>query len=410
VSGGHGPGTARGRPRRPDLAAHGLVADRLPPPHCNRRRVAPRLTGSPPAPPPDGSPQPLSARLRPYRYGAAPSASDRGVARQRHLAGAGAGGLPVSRVFEHEPVMLAEVLELFEPVPDGLLLDATVGGAGHAAALLASRPGLVLVGLDRDPVAVAAAAGRLAAFGARARVLHARFDQLGDVVDPGRSGFGALPLVGALFDLGVSSHQLDAAERGFSFRDDAPLDMRMDPSAGRSAAELVASASEEELASLFAAHGEQRFASRIARAVVAARPLTRTGQLAEVVAAAVPAAARRRGHPARRVFQALRVAVNEELDQLRPALEAAVSRLVAGGRAVVLAYHSGEDRVVKATFAELASGGCTCPPGLPCVCGATPTVRLLTRGARKPGPGEVARNPRSSSARLRAVQRLAEDG
>ncbi len=312
----------------------------------------------------------------------------------------------MSRGFEHEPVMLAEVLDLVAAVPDGLVLDATVGSGAHAEAILASRPGLVLLGLDRDPAAVRAARRRLEPFAGRARVEHARFDGLGDLLDGPRAGFGPVPLVAALFDLGVSSHQLDTAERGFSFREDAPLDMRMDPGEGRSAAELLASLGERELASLLADHGEERFAHRIARAVTAARPVTSTAQLAEVVAAAVPAAARRRGHPARRVFQALRVAVNEELEQLRPALEAAIARLEPGGRAVTLAYHSGEDRIVKSTFAELATGGCTCPPGLPCVCGATPTVRLLTRGARKPSAAEAERNPRSSSARLRAVERL----
>jgi 16S rRNA (cytosine1402-N4)-methyltransferase len=309
--------------------------------------------------------------------------------------------------FVHEPVLLDDVLELLVPVPDGLVLDATVGGAGHAAAILASRPGLVLLGLDRDPEAVEVATARLAPFGGRASVRQARFDRLGELLDEGASGFGRLPLVAALFDLGVSSYQLDAPARGFSFRDDAGLDMRMDPTTGTSAAELLASIGEDELASLLYANGEERFARRIARAVIAARPLTGTAQLAEVVAAAVPAAARRRGHPARRVFQALRIAVNEELEQLAPALQAAVERLEPAGRIVTLAYHSGEDRIVKSTLAALASGGCACPPGLPCVCGAEPVVRLLTRGARKAGAGELARNPRSSSARLRAAERLA---
>jgi 16S rRNA (cytosine1402-N4)-methyltransferase len=309
--------------------------------------------------------------------------------------------------FAHEPVMLDEVLGLFAAVPDGLVVDATVGGGGHAEAVLTARPGLVVLGLDRDRDAVRAARARLAPFVGRARVEQARFDALAAVLDGDRAGFGRLPVVGALFDLGVSSHQLDEPGRGFSFRHDAPLDMRMDPQSGVTAAELLASLDERELSALLAAQGEERFAPRIARALVAARPVTTTHQLAEVVARAVPAAARRRGHPARRVFQALRVAVNEELDQLEPALRAAVTRLEPGGRAVVVSYHSGEDRIVKATFADLASGGCTCPPGLPCVCGAVPLVRLLTRGARKPAPAEIERNPRSSAARLRAVERLA---
>jgi 16S rRNA (cytosine1402-N4)-methyltransferase len=312
-----------------------------------------------------------------------------------------------SPAFEHEPVLLDEVLELLGPVPDGLVLDATVGGAGHAAAILASRPGFVLLGLDRDPEAVEVATARLAAFAGRARVRQARFDRLAELLDTDAAGFGQLPLVAALFDLGVSSYQLDAPARGFSFRDDADLDMRMDQMVGPSAAELLASMGEDQLTALLHANGEERFARRIARAVIAARPVTRTQQLAEVVASAVPAAGRRRGHPARRVFQALRIAVNEELDVLGPALEDAVERLEPGGRVVILAYHSGEDRIVKSTLATLATGGCVCPPGLPCVCGAEPVVRLLNRGARKAASVELARNPRSSSARLRAAERLA---
>jgi len=318
-------------------------------------------------------------------------------------------GLPVSRDFAHEPVMLAEVLELLRPVPDGLVIDATVGGGGHAAAILEEHPGARLLGLDRDSEAVAAAAARLAAFGPRAAVEHRRFDELAAALTGRRAAHpaDAPPVVAVLFDLGVSSHQLDEAGRGFSYRQDADLDMRMDRRGGPTAADICNTWSEGELAALFRDHGEERFAGRIARAVIAARPVLRTVQLAEVVTSAVPAAARRRGHPARRVFQALRVAVNDELALLGPALEAAVAELVPGGRVVVLSYHSGEDRIVKAGLAELASGGCVCPPGLPCVCGAVPVVKLLNRGARKASPGEVARNPRAESARLRAAERLA---
>ncbi len=218
------------------------------------------------------------------------------------------------------------------------------------------------------------------------------------------------PVVAVFFDLGVSSHQLDVAARGFSYREPGPLDMRMDPGQPMTAAELVNSASEAELASLFAESGEDRFARRIARFIVERRPLHTTSELAEAVAAAVPVAARRRGHPARRVFQALRIAVNEELGQLGDALDDAIDLLVPGGRCVVLAYHSGEDRLVKARFVHAATGGCTCPPGLPCSCGAVASVRLLTRGARKASAAEVAANPRAESARLRAVERLADAG
>jgi 16S rRNA (cytosine1402-N4)-methyltransferase len=212
---------------------------------------------------------------------------------------------------------------------------------------------------------------------------------------------------GVLFDLGVSSPQLDRPERGFSYRRAGPLDMRMDRCEPVTAADLVNTMAEEDLGRLLAEHGEGRFARRIARAVVAARPLATTTQLADVVSAAIPAAARRRGHPARRVFQALRVRVNEEVEELSAALDAALQALAPGGRCVAVAYHSGEDRLVKAAFARAVTGGCECPPGLPCRCGAESLGRLVFRGARRPSPAEVADNPRAESARLRAFERLA---
>lgn len=308
--------------------------------------------------------------------------------------------------FVHLPVLAAEVVDLFSTVPSGVVVDGTVGGGGHAALLLEARPDLQLLGLDRDPDALAAAAERLAGFGGRARLRRARFADLESVVAeelPGTS-----ELAGVLLDLGVSSPQLDRPERGFSYRLPGPIDMRMDPSQPRTAADLVNAAGVEELAMLFAASGEARLARRLANAVVAARPVTSTTQLAEVVARAVPAAARRRGHPARRVFQALRIAVNDELGQLASVLGPASRLLAVGGRFVVIAYHSGEDRLVKAAFAEALSGGCTCPPGLPCVCGAHPEHRLVFRGSRKPGAAELASNRRAESARLRAIERVRE--
>ncbi len=304
------------------------------------------------------------------------------------------------REFDHRPVMVREVVDLFGPVPPGLVLDATVGGGGHASAILAAHSHLSLVGLDADPEAVVASRAALAAVGDRAAVHQANFGQLRAVV-------GERALSGVLFDLGVSSAQLDRPERGFSYRVDAPLDMRMDPRRGASAADLVNTMDIEEMVRLLAANGEGRFARRIARAIVASRPLATTGQLADVVRSAIPAATRRQGgHPAKRVFQAIRIAVNTELEVLGPALDSAIELLAAGGRCAILSYHSGEDRLVKGRLTRAASGGCACPPGLPCVCGAQPWLRLLNRGARRPSSAEVEANPRAASARLRAGERL----
>jgi 16S rRNA (cytosine1402-N4)-methyltransferase len=300
--------------------------------------------------------------------------------------------------------MVDNVVDLLLPVPPGVLLDATLGGAGHSRAVLDAAPQLSLIGIDQDPEAVAASRRVLAPYGQRARVQQARFDDLAEVLDQA----GVDHLSAALFDLGVSSPQLDIPDRGFSYRSPGPLDMRMDPGRPVSASDVVNSWAEAELVRLFRANGEARFARRIARAIIEARPLRSTAELAEVVRSAIPAAARRTGgHPARRVFQAVRIAVNEELDVLPAAIDAAIDRLVPAGRCVVLSYHSGEDRIVKDRFRLATSGGCVCPPGLPCVCGAEPAVRLLTRGALRPTAEEMAANRRAESARLRAVERLA---
>ena len=301
--------------------------------------------------------------------------------------------------FNHRPAMVAEVVDLFRPVPAGTVVDATVGGGGHAAAVLGAVPQVSVLGIDRDPEAVAAATARLAPFGRRSWVVRSRFDALDELT-------AGVPVVGVLFDLGVSSPQIDQPERGFSYRRPGPLDMRMDPDAALSASDVVNGYPAERLAALFAQAGEGRLAGRIARAIAAARPIGSTDQLAEVVAAAVPAAVRRRGHPAARVFQAIRIEVNDELAALRGALDAAAAVIRPGGRVVVISYHSGEDRLVKARFLDWSSGGCTCPPGLPCVCGAVPRARLLNRGARKASAVEVQDNPRVSAARLRAVEWL----
>jgi len=311
----------------------------------------------------------------------------------------------MAHAFDHIPVLRDEVVSLFASVPPGTVVDATVGGGGHAAALLEAYPTLRVLGMDRDPAALEAARSRLWAYGERATLVRAPFSALGSVLDDA----GLSTVSGVLFDLGVSSPQLDVPERGFSFRRDGPLDMRMDPGGSITAADLVNGLPEDALAALFRESGEGRLAGRIARAVVRARPLATTGQLADVVVSAVPAAMRRKGHPARRVFQALRIAVNDELGELVAALPVALGRLAVGGVCAVISYHSGEDRLTKDAFAEAASGGCVCPPGLPCVCGAVARHRLLFRGARKPSAAEVAANPRSESARLRAMARTMAD-
>ena len=308
---------------------------------------------------------------------------------------------PEDATFRHRPVMVEEIVDLFATVPPGTVVDATVGGAGHARALLDAHAHLHVTGIDQDPDAVAVAEERLAPYGERASVVRSRFDRLADL------GLGSLS--GVLFDLGVSSPQLDRPERGFSHRFDAPLDMRMDPSRPVSAADVVNGYDEHELARVLRELGDERFAARIARAIVATRPIDTTGRLAEVIRDVIPAPARRRGgHPARRSFQALRIEVNDELGILPGAIDAAIDLLAPGGRCAVLAYHSGEDRIVKDRFREAATGGCTCPPGLPCGCGAVPRVRLLKRGAWKPTAAEIAENPRAESARLRAVEKLDE--
>ena len=299
----------------------------------------------------------------------------------------------------HLPVMVAEVVDALRPVPPGVIVDATVGAGGHAAALLHALPQHSLLGLDRDDEALALAGERLASFGDRVDLRRANFDEIGAVVPAGVSA--------VLFDLGVSSMQLDDPARGFSYRSDGPLDMRADRRQTLTAADVVNGYDEIALARVLARHGEERFARRIAKAIVAARPLTTTGQLAELVRDAIPAPARRRGgHPAKRTFQAIRIAVNGELVTLGDTIDRALDLLAPGGRCAVLAYHSGEDRIVKDRFSEAETGGCVCPPQLPCVCGAVPTARLVWRGAHRPGSAELAANPRSESARLRVAEKL----
>jgi 16S rRNA (cytosine1402-N4)-methyltransferase len=312
----------------------------------------------------------------------------------------------VGEGFEHVPVMGRTVVELFAPIPAGLVVDATVGGAGHARLLLEARADLELLGIDRDPDAVAAAREALAPYGSRAEVVHAGFERIGELI--ARRGEGEV--TGVLMDLGVSSPQLDRPERGFSYRHDAPLDMRMDSSQSLTAADVVNGYPEDELARLIAQYGEERFAGRIAAAVVRARPLTSTRQLAELVRDAIPAATRRRGgHPARRTFQAIRMEVNRELPNLAEGLDDVVRVVAPGGRIVVLAYHSLEDRVVKERFTDWSAAEEPGTARLPVPTPRAALTRLITRRPRRPTAEEIAANPRAESARLRAVERLGWD-
>ena len=305
----------------------------------------------------------------------------------------------------HVPVLVREIVELFASQPAGVVVDATVGGAGHADAILAAAPQLRVLGVDRDPEAREAAGRRLAPYGDRAEIAAGAFGDLASIV--AGSALGARgPIVGVLLDLGVSSHQLDESSRGFSFRVDAPLDMRMDPTQGETAAQYLTRVDAHELARVLRDNGEQRFAGAIAKSVLRAQPTT-TGELTVAVERAVPMAARRRGHVATRVFQALRVEVNAEADQLADGLAAALDVLAIGGVVAVISYHSGEDRVVKTTLREAETGGCQCPPELGCVCGAVGRVVVARASARLASPAEVARNPRARSARLRSARKVA---
>lgn len=308
----------------------------------------------------------------------------------------------------HVPVLLARTLELLAPAlggPGAVVLDATLGMGGHSAALLEQFGDLRLIGLDRDPEALVLAAERLAPFADRTTFVHAVYDELAAVLASARVD----RVQGVLFDLGVSSLQLDDAGRGFAYAQDAPLDMRMDQSRGITAAEVVNTYEPAQLARVLKEYGEERFARRIADAVARERdrvPFSGTARLAELVRSSIPAATRRTGgHPAKRTFQALRIEVNAELTALADALPAAVDALAVGGRIVVLSYQSLEDRLVKRALVAGSAG--TAPHGLPVVLPEhEPVLRLLTRGAEVPGAAEVAANPRAASARLRAAERL----
>lgn len=309
----------------------------------------------------------------------------------------------------HVPVMVEEVMQALAPHPGSLQIDGTLGGGGHAVRILeAISPGGKLLGLDADPAAIERARLRLAPYGARAVLRQANFEDLAALAS--RNGFD--PADGLLLDLGLSSNQLADEARGFSFRAAGALDMRFDPSRGEPASALLERLDERELAALFRRYGEEPFAGRIARAIVEAReraPLASAAALADVIEGAVPfrPAGRRRVHPATRVFQALRIAVNRELAVLEAVLAAGLQVLRPGGRIVVLTYHSLEDRIVK-RFIAAERRGCVCPPEVPvCVCGRSPRLRVVPGTPATPSQDEVASNPRSRSARLRAAERLA---
>ena len=309
---------------------------------------------------------------------------------------------------EHVPVLLERCLALLAPAltePGAVVVDATLGLGGHSAALLGAHPDLRLVGLDRDPQALELAGERLAPYGSRTTLVHAVYDEMPDVL----ARLGLERVQGVLFDLGVSSLQLDRADRGFSYAHDAPLDMRMDPTTGISAADVLNTYPADRLARVLADYGEERFARRIARAVVAAReeaPLTTSARLVELVRDSIPAATRRHGgNPAKRTFQALRIEVNGELGALERALPAALDAIAVGGRVVVMSYQSLEDKIVKRALA--AGAASTTPPGLPVeLPGHEPWLRLLNRGAEQASADEVAANPRAASVRLRAAERV----
>jgi 16S rRNA (cytosine1402-N4)-methyltransferase len=312
--------------------------------------------------------------------------------------------------FSHVSVLPQEVLAYLAPRPGGIYVDGTLGGAGHAALILEQcGPNGRLIGFDRDPAALAAAAERLRPFGDRVTLLHGNFAEMGQQL----ARLGLDRVDGVLLDLGVSSHQLDTPERGFSFQVDAPLDMRMNPAEALSAMDLVNDTPVEELADIIFRFGEERWAKRIAKLIAAARiesPIRTTGQLAAIVSGAIPRKAQEeRLHPATRTFQALRIAVNQELASVTTVLKSTVDLLLPGGRMVVISFHSLEDRIVKESFRSF-TGRCTCPRDLPrCICGARAQLKVLTSRPVTASPAEIAANPRARSAKLRAAERLPEE-
>ncbi|KFF60320.1 16S rRNA methyltransferase [Cryobacterium sp. MLB-32] len=307
----------------------------------------------------------------------------------------------------HTPVLLERCIELLAPAlaaPGAVLVDATLGMAGHAEAFLQRFPALVLVGLDRDPDALAIARERLAPFSDRVHLVHTVYDGIQEAL----RGLGIHEVNGVLFDLGVSSLQIDRVERGFSYSKDAPLDMRMDNTSELTAEVILATYSEKDLRRIFQDYGEEKLSSRYAKAIIETRdeaPFTRSAQLVDVITAATPVVVQRMGHPAKRVFQALRIEVNQELSVLERAIPAALDAVGIGGRIVVMAYQSLEDRIVKRALAS--ASGSTAPAGLPVELPEhKPVFRLLLRGAELASESEKAENPRATPVRLRAAERL----
>ena len=307
--------------------------------------------------------------------------------------------------FSHKSVLLNEAVEALAIRPDGIYVDGTAGGGGHSFAIASRLESGKLIAIDQDEAAIKAAGERLAPLGERACIVRNNFSDLASVLDE----LDIPEIDGLLLDLGVSSHQFDEAERGFSYRSDAPLDMRMDRRQGKSAYDVVNSYSEQELKRILYEYGEERFAPRIAARIVKERaiaPIETTNQLSELIKAAMPAAAKDGGHPAKRSFQAIRIEVNRELDVIEPAISQAMSRMRKGGRIAIITFHSLEDRLVKQAFANLAQG-CTCPKSLPiCVCGNKPKVKIVNKKPILPSKQELDENPRSRSAKLRVAEKI----
>ena len=308
--------------------------------------------------------------------------------------------------FYHRSVLLDECIEALAIQPNGIYVDGTAGGGGHSFAIASALDKGLLIAIDQDEAAIAAAGKCLSSLGDRAKIVRSNFSNLAKVLDE----CGVEKIDGLLLDLGVSSYQLDEADRGFAYQSDAPLDMRMDQRGSKTAYDVVNTYSEEDLKRILYTYGEERFSARIAARIVGARekaPIETTGELADLIKSAIPASAREGGHhPAKRSFQAIRIEVNGELDVIVPAIEAAVSRMRSGGRIAIITFHSLEDRIVKQTFARLASG-CTCPRDLPiCVCGKKPLVKVVSKKPVLPSAKELEENPRSRSAKLRVAEKI----